>query len=53
METEWEGFGLDGVLGEQPAFSPQISREETEARQLTYKLCNFLTQEMLRIIKRK
>ena len=27
--------------------------EETEARLLRYKLCNFLTQEVLRIIIRK
>lgn len=46
-------FRHDGVLGEQTVFPPPISREETEARQLRYKLCNFLTQEVLRIIIRK
>lgn len=48
-----EDLGPDGVLRPQPVFSPQICQEETEARWLRYKLCNFLTQEVLRIIIRK
>lgn len=53
-------FGNDKVLKQQPVFVLFAFfffnlkfPEETEARILRYKLLNFLTQEVLRIIIRK
>lgn len=55
MERVAKVLALMEFLNKQSAFSPRIPEfpEETEARLLRYKLRNFLTQEVLRIIIRK